>query len=76
MDYAEKYLIKSMIASSLDYPSVYMGGPSLGSIRKAEKIVDNLLYEYDITPKDKDKHQSDVELVKSWLNEDGTRKDV
>jgi len=30
------------IASMLDHPSVYMGGPSRMAIRKAEKIVDYL----------------------------------
>jgi hypothetical protein len=28
-----------IIASTLDYPSVYMGGPSKQSIQKAERII-------------------------------------
>ncbi len=30
------------IAAILDYPSVYMGGPSQQSLRKAQRIVDYL----------------------------------
>lgn len=31
-----------LIASVLDYPSVYMGGPSQHSRRKAQRIIDAL----------------------------------
>jgi hypothetical protein len=31
-----------IIAACLDHPSVYMGGPSAASVRKAERIVDTL----------------------------------
>ena len=39
-----------LIASVLDYPSAYMGGPSLHSRKKAERIIGALVAEgYQIT---------------------------
>lgn len=39
----DKDLTITIIASMLDHPSVYMGGPSQNSLRKAKKIVDYLI---------------------------------
>lgn len=39
----EKLLVTRIIAADLDYPSVYMGGPSHNSLRKAERIVKYLI---------------------------------
>lgn len=64
MDDAEKYLLRQQIASALDYPSVYMGGPSQGSVRRAVKIVEHLLDEWNIEPKETVK--ADAEHVRSW----------
>ena len=57
MDDAEKYLLRQRIASILDWPSVYMGGPSRQSIMKAIKIINAL---------DEPVSREDVERVKSW----------
>lgn len=35
----EREILQREIASILDYPSVYMGGPSYTSLQKAERIV-------------------------------------
>ena len=35
-------VIQRNIASMLDHPSVYMGGPSQGSMRRAKRIVEYL----------------------------------
>ena len=35
----DKELVTRHIANILDHPSVYMGGPSANSLRKAERIV-------------------------------------
>jgi hypothetical protein len=64
MDDAEKYIMRQQIASILDHPSVYMGGPSANSVRKAIGIVEMLLHEYEITPKDIIK--PDAEQVRQW----------
>jgi hypothetical protein len=45
MDEAEQLLVQRGIASILDSPSVYMGGPSPMSLRKAKMIVDMLMRE-------------------------------
>lgn len=34
--------VKKTIASILDHPSIYMGGPSAGNLRRAERIVQYL----------------------------------
>jgi hypothetical protein len=45
--------VEHIIASSLDHPSVYMGGPSENSRRKARRIVEALASEgYVIATKD------------------------
>ena len=38
----ERLLVQRVIASCIDHPSVYMGGPSRNSMRKAETIVEYL----------------------------------
>lgn len=35
---------KHIIAAVLDRPSIYMGGPSQPSLRRAEEILDQLLH--------------------------------
>ena len=42
MDEDERALVIAQIAGSLDFPSVYMGGPSHHSLRTARGIVDML----------------------------------
>ena len=42
MNEDERALIIAQIAGSLDYPSVFMGGPSIPNLRKAKDIVDML----------------------------------
>ena len=42
LDDADKYVLRQRIASRLDHPSVYMGGPSPTSLRKAGHILDAL----------------------------------
>lgn len=62
MDEAQKYVMRQHIAGVLDHPSVYMGGPSPQSLRKAIRIVEHLLQEYEINPKD----DADAERVRTW----------
>ena len=38
----ERLIVQRRIASILDYPSLYMGGPSHGSMRKADNIIKEL----------------------------------
>jgi hypothetical protein len=71
-DYADKYLIKVTIASSLDFPSVYMGGPSKGSLQRAERIISALEDRYTITPNAQG--EKEAAMVRTWMNPDGTRK--
>ena len=40
--YLTDEIIKRIIASILDYPSVYMGGPSEDNKRRAQKIIEFL----------------------------------
>ena len=42
MDEDERALVIAQIAGYLDFPSVFMGGPSRPSLRKAKDIVDIL----------------------------------
>jgi DnaJ-class molecular chaperone len=35
-------IIQRIMASIMDYPSVYMGGPSPGNMKRAEKIIEFL----------------------------------
>lgn len=39
MDGDERLLVQRQIAGIIDYPSVYIGGPSNGAMRKADKIL-------------------------------------
>jgi len=57
MDDAAKYLLRQRIASIIDFPSVYMGGPSAQSVRKAIKIIEAL--SSAPTP-------DEIEQVKTW----------
>lgn len=38
----ERAYVRARIASILDYPSVYMGGPSANSLRRADDIINEL----------------------------------
>ena len=40
--YLTDIILCRMIAGQIDYPSLYMGGPSYTSMRKAERIIDML----------------------------------
>lgn len=42
MDGDERRIVQRRIASILDHPSVYMGGPSPNSMRKADMIIASL----------------------------------
>lgn len=42
MDDTERALVQRTIASIIDHPSVYMGGPSPNAMRKAERIIASL----------------------------------
>lgn len=42
MSETERRLVQREIASQIDYPSVYMGGPSPSSMKKAERIMQTL----------------------------------
>lgn len=64
MDDASKYVMRQHIASALDHPSVYMGGPSGPSLRKAIKIVESLTREYEIKPGTK--AEADAANVRTW----------
>lgn len=43
MGYIMAETVKVRIASILDNPSIYMGGPSKSSLRKADRITDYLI---------------------------------
>lgn len=47
---SEEDLIQHVIASILDHPSVYMGGPSQNSLRKADRIVKFLVESKRLVP--------------------------
>lgn len=42
MDARERLLVQRKIASQIDYPSVYMGGPSPSAMKKADRIIEGL----------------------------------
>ena len=42
----KREILKREIASMLDHPSVFMGGPSQGNQRKANRIIEFLEREY------------------------------
>jgi hypothetical protein len=42
MDATERLLVQRGIAAEIDYPSVFMGGPSHHAMRKAGRIIANL----------------------------------
>lgn len=62
----QKFILRQDIASMLDHPSVYMGGPSWGSKQKAIKIINHLEKNYNIDSIEDD--SKCIELVKSWRN--------
>lgn len=64
MDDADKYVLRQAIAAALDYPSVYMGGPSPHSIQRAIRIINAIISEYDITPNDQ--RLADAARVREW----------
>lgn len=64
MDDADKYVMRQQIAAMLDHPSVFMGGPSPQSVRRAVRIVERLLREYDMKPLDAPK--ADADQVRQW----------
>lgn len=64
MDDAERYLLRQKIASILDHPNVYMGGPSPQSIKKAISIIQVMTDDFEIFPRDA--LLPDVERVRSW----------
>jgi hypothetical protein len=49
MTETERTLVVRQIASIIDSPSVYMGGPSPSSTKKAERIVSNLEAAFRLT---------------------------
>ena len=65
MDDAEKYLLRQAVASAIDHPSVYMGGPSASAVRKAISIVNHITRMYSISTAD-DELRADAERVRSW----------
>ena len=50
MNETERDLIINHIAGQLDMPSLYMGGPSQQSKRRAERIVEWLEYSHRLVP--------------------------
>lgn len=64
MDDADKYILRQLIASSLDHPSVYMGGPSPNSVSRAIRIVTAIMADYDVSPRES--AASDAERVRTW----------
>ena len=46
----ELTLVTRVIAGQLDYPSVYMGGPSPGNIKRAKNIVGYLVESKRLVP--------------------------
>lgn len=73
LDYADLYALESKIAAFLDGNSVYMGGPSQGSRRRAKELMRRLFTEYDVIPKG---YALEVAArVRTWMNPDGSRKD-
>lgn len=62
LDDAEKYLLRQHIASALDHPSVFMGGPSQQSVRKAIRIVSMLCAECNVTLRE----QTEADRVREW----------
>lgn len=40
-----KHILRLRVGSILDHPSVYMGGPSLNSLKKADRIINYLINE-------------------------------
>ena len=64
MDDAEKYALRQEIAASLDHPSVFMGGPSHGSVKKAIDIIRLIEQSLDVSPKERLSVTADQ--VRTW----------
>jgi hypothetical protein len=65
LDDADLYVLRQRIASRLDHPSIYMGGPSSNSVRKAIDIIRMLQDDYGIqsgSASDK----ADADRVRTW----------
>lgn len=65
MDDAEKYLLRQAIAAAIDHPSVYMGGPSQGAVRKAINILNHITQNYSISTANEQLDAAAVG-VRSW----------
>lgn len=50
MSETERRLVQCQIASQIDSPSVYMGGPSPGAMKKAERIMQTLEAGFRLRP--------------------------
>lgn len=46
--YLTRELLEVIFASMLDSPSVYMGGPSQGSRRKARRLIEHLDHDWKV----------------------------
>ena len=64
MNNEELYVLRQHIACLIDYPSVFMGGPSQGSTRKAIEIINLIMERCDMTAKEELKKSS--EHVAKW----------
>lgn len=42
MSAEERLLVQRQIAAQIDYPSVYMGGPSPSALKRADRIISGL----------------------------------
>lgn len=61
------YCLRQQIAATIDYPSVYMGGPSYTSINKAIKILKLLNSEVSLQGAFAyTRLEEDAEQVKTW----------
>lgn len=61
MNDTELYVLRQIIATNLDKPSVYATGPTLNSINKAIDIIEDIMIEFTISPK-----EEYVNSIKSW----------
>jgi hypothetical protein len=56
--------LRNSIASILDGNSVFMGGPSQGSLKKADKILELLATERDVLQRKLDAARTALEMVR------------
>lgn len=64
MDDAQRYAVRQHIAAMIDYPSVYMGGPSTGAVRTAVRIIKMLEAEGVLVSSAR--IESDAVQVRTW----------